>query len=307
MSNQLPPEIAARIAHWLAAHGAATRGGAEALSAAYKQGAASTAISLAAYLTTRLPATYAAVHAVLGQVCRILPGFAPRSLLDVGAGPGTASFAARHHWPQAKTILVEQDARFAALAQELVPEAQVLRQSLLQCDAKADAVIAAYVFAELTEAQAPAAALHLWQATQQLLVIIEPGTPQGFARLRAARLALLQQGAAPIGPCTHAKACPMAGQDWCHFKTRLARSRAHMQAKAAVVPFEDESYAWLALARQPAALPKGRIIAPPVVNKVAATFRLCTAEGVAHSAIASRNKAAYKQAKKLIWGDGFDF
>src|SRR5690348_4611718 len=52
-----------------------------------------------AYCATRLPATYAAVHASLDAVAQARPDFAPRALLDVGAGPGTALWAASAVFP----------------------------------------------------------------------------------------------------------------------------------------------------------------------------------------------------------------
>src|SRR5262245_30651775 len=52
-----------------------------------------------AYLATRLPATYAAIHASLAALAKIRPGFQPQSLLDVGAGPGTALWAVAERWP----------------------------------------------------------------------------------------------------------------------------------------------------------------------------------------------------------------
>jgi ribosomal protein RSM22 (predicted rRNA methylase) len=47
-----------------------------------------------AYLATRLPATYAAIRASLAAVAEMRPGFAPATLLDIGAGPGSALWAA---------------------------------------------------------------------------------------------------------------------------------------------------------------------------------------------------------------------
>ena len=52
-----------------------------------------------AYLTTRLPATYAAIRAALAMVTERLPDLRPDRQLDLGAGPGTAFWAARDCWP----------------------------------------------------------------------------------------------------------------------------------------------------------------------------------------------------------------
>ena len=136
-----------------------------------------------------------------------------------------------------------------------------------------------------------------------MLVLIEPGTPAGFARIRAARNALLGQGAVPVAPCPHAAACPMSGTDWCHFSVRLARSRAHMHAKGASVPFEDEKFAYLVLSREGAPSGGGRVLAPPLEQKPGITFRLCTAAGLEQRQIARRDHAAYKAHRKTAWGD----
>ena len=59
-----------------------------------------------AYLAARLPATYAALRAALGAVATLRPEFAPRSLLDFGAGPGTALWAVRDGWSSLDSALL---------------------------------------------------------------------------------------------------------------------------------------------------------------------------------------------------------
>ncbi|HJW40166.1 MAG TPA: small ribosomal subunit Rsm22 family protein, partial [Rhizomicrobium sp.] len=84
-----------------------------------------------AYLVARLPATYAVAAAVLDQVRRAVPDFAPGSLLDAGAGPGTATWAARETWPAlTHATLIDSNARFLDLAKKLVPGAAFLSGSL---------------------------------------------------------------------------------------------------------------------------------------------------------------------------------
>ena len=50
---------------------------------------------VAAYAAARMPGCYAAVARVLDELRLRLPDFTPRSMLDFGAGPGTAIWAAR--------------------------------------------------------------------------------------------------------------------------------------------------------------------------------------------------------------------
>jgi ribosomal protein RSM22 (predicted rRNA methylase) len=313
--SERPGAIDATIASWLQnRQNGGLREQAEKLTEAYRHGRSSAHIDLAAYLTARMPATYAAVRRVLSQVAAIAEGFNPNSVLDVGAGPGTASWAAMAQWPAIQQLtMIEADARFVALAEELAQQSEIAslqhakinKAKLGETSTKAELVIAAYVFAELEERAAGEAALKLWKQTEDVLVIIEPGTPRGFARIRNARAALLAEGAHVLGPCTHTNQCPMTGKDWCHFIQRLARSREHMHAKAAHVPFEDEPFSWIAVSRIKYDLVAARIVAPPETTKIGTTFKLCSAEGLTTPLIASRDKANYKQVKKLEWGDGF--
>src|SRR6202171_6422007 len=64
----------------------------------YRDGGGSGAITseadALAYALVRMPATYAAATASLNALREITPHFAPASLLDVGAGPGTAAWVA---------------------------------------------------------------------------------------------------------------------------------------------------------------------------------------------------------------------
>ena len=302
------------VARWLNAHGEGSRRqGSAALSATYRAGGSSKGIDLAAYLVARLPATHAAVSRVLGEAAAARPDFSPRSVLDAGSGPGTAAWAAVEAWPGlARVTFLDNAPDFLKLAMALAAEGphplagaagiagtiQALPQGL-----EADVVVAAYALAELSAAEVPQAAAKLWAASAHMLVLVEPGTPQGFARIRAARHALLGQGAVPVAPCTHAEACPMAGDDWCHFSVRLARSRAHMHAKGASVPFEDERFSYLVLARQGEPSGRARILAPPQHGKPGSTFRLCHSGAIETRHVARREGAAYKLARKCDWGD----
>jgi ribosomal protein RSM22 (predicted rRNA methylase) len=311
--SERPGSLDGAIAAWLHKQpGADLRENAEKLTEAYRHGRSSTHINLAAYLTARMPATYAALRRVLDEVTSIATSLNPNSVLDVGAGPGTASWAALACWPNLSQITqVEADPRFSLLAYELaqgsgmiaLQNAKFTKARMAEDATRAELVIAAYVFAELEERAAGEAALKLWRQTEAVLVVIEPGTPRGFARIRNARAALVDAGAHIVGPCTHANTCPMTGKDWCHFTQRLARSREHMHAKAASVPFEDEPFSWIAVSREKHDSAQARIIAPPIKTKIGVTLKLCSAAGITDQQIASRDKAAYKLAKKREWGD----
>jgi ribosomal protein RSM22 (predicted rRNA methylase) len=138
-----------------------------------------------------------------------------------------------------------------------------------------------------------------------LLVLVEPGTPAGFARILAARSVLVSEGANLLAPCPHARDCPLAAPDWCHFSVRLPRSRDHRFAKGADAPFEDEKFAYLIAARPQvaAAARSPRVLAPPRAGKPGIRLKLCGPEGLEARFVGRRDKAAHAQARRLGWGD----
>jgi ribosomal protein RSM22 (predicted rRNA methylase) len=169
---------------------------------------------------------------------------------------------------------------------------------------RADLVACSYALAEIAPDRQAAVVADLWAACDGLLALVEPGTPAGFARLRKAREALIFAGAQILAPCPHEAACPMVGEDWCHFAVRLPRSRDHRLAKGAEVPYEDEPYAYLLAARPGIGSPaSARVLALPRSNKPGIDLKLCTPQGVEARFVGRRDKAGYAAARRLGWGD----
>lgn len=309
----LPQDLQAQVSRVLGARPGSVAAGAAALTETYRHGGTSRGIDLTAYLAARLPATYAATSTVLGEVRRLLPGFSPASVLDAGSGPGTASWAAVEQWDSiGKITFLDDNAAFLALAADLASGAEHpalkgasrLQQSLTSAAAlpQADLVIAAYALAEIPQAAQANAVQQLW-ASAAALVLVEPGTPAGAARLLAAREVLKAAGAHLAGPCPHEEACPLRAPGWCHFSVRLPRARAHLHAKQARVPFEDEKFAWLAVTRHAIDRPSARVIGHPRESKAEIALPLCTAQGLEQRRIPRRERAAYAAARRLDWGD----
>jgi ribosomal protein RSM22 (predicted rRNA methylase) len=48
------------------------------------------------------------------------------------------------------------------------------------------------------------------------------------------------------------------------------------------------------------------VLRRPEENKFSVTLSLCTPHGLEKRVVASRDKAAFKQARKAGWGDAFD-
>src|SRR6266566_8040372 len=94
------------------------------ISQTYRDGGGSSAIrsetDALAYALARMPATYAAISASLNALREIRPDFAPTSLLDVGAGPGTATWAAAEAFPSLTNFsLLDANSALRALALDL--------------------------------------------------------------------------------------------------------------------------------------------------------------------------------------------
>lgn len=265
-----------------------------------------------AYLAVRLPATYAAVRASFAAIKQARPDFAPQTALDIGAGPGTALWAAADCWPAlADAVLIEARPEFRACGEALARAALLPHITWRVADVATDAidvtprdlVTLAYALNELAPEVRHAVVQRLWQATADTLVIVEPGTPAGWQRIVAARAQLIEAGAYLLAPCPHAHACPLAPPDWCHFAERVARSRLHRLAKEAELPWEDEKFSYVAVSRRPAAATAARVIARPRKGSGRVTFKLCRPDGSASEHLFSRRDGPlFKRAWRSDWG-----
>jgi len=314
----LPAELRAALALRLQGFSRTDAAGrAASISRTYRDGGGSTAIrtenDALAYALARMPATYAAVTASLNALCVIAPHFAPKSLLDVGAGPGTATWAAAEAYSSLRAFtLLDANSALRALALDLAGTSARLRDvSYRQGEARAaladaepaDLVVASYMIGEIGDAERKALADLMWAKTRDTLLIVEPGTPAGFGRIIALREQLIASGAHVAAPCPHDGKCPIAAPDWCHFTQRLPRLRAHKQIKEAELPFEDEKFSYVALTRAPVSQHPARVLAQPVVSKVEVTAKLCTASGLVIAKLPRRAKADYARARRWRWGD----
>ena len=286
-------------------------------SAQYRAGAASQITApadVAAYLTARLPATFAAVSAALNHVRERAPEFHPASMLDFGAGPGTASWAAVDTWPCIESVhMKDRSERFLAAAKFLADhsehlglrQAKIENVSPIDENGDYDLVVAAYVISELSESDVTDVTARLWSRCRGILAIVEPGTPSGYQRMLRSRQALIERNAVIAAPCATNQSCPLASPDWCHFAVRLPRSRDHMRAKGANVPYEDEKYSYVAAARESVSLLRAssRIIAPVNSTKAGLRYHLCTGHGISDKEILRRNRTEYRLHIRKKWGD----
>ncbi len=281
------------------------------LTAAYREGGAvrpaRTREDVLAYTAQRAPATYAAAVAVLSRLRDQRPGWSPRTLLDAGAGPGTAAWAARAVWPGLERIvLVEAEPEMIALGRQLgLPDAEWIRGELDQASGDFDLVLCGYALNELPGERLGPVTRALWDRAADTLVVLEPGTPAGYERVLAVRAAALAAGGFTLAPCPHDDSCPLAAPDWCHFSARLQRGEAHRAVKAVSRGFEDEKYSYVALAREPAPRPPARIIRQPQIRPGHVLLQLSARDGIRQETVAKSRRESYREARKAAWGDGW--
>ena len=253
-------------------------------------------------------------------------------MLDLGAGTGALAWAAAECIPQLdKMTLMESDARMIALGKTLAvaaPHAAIRDAEWVEADmaggqfAPHDLVALSYSLGELPADAASRVLEQAWNAARWMLIIIEPGTPAGFARIRDWRTQLIASGGNMLAPCPHQRDCPIAGpmpetkiesktetktgpetgKDWCHFAQRVERTALHRRLKGGQLGHEDEKFSYIAFSKVPVTLPEARIIRHPHVAPGVIKLSLCAEDGLRGAVITKRDRAAFRRARHTYWG-----
>jgi SAM-dependent methyltransferase len=144
--------------------------------------------------------------------------------VDFGCGPGVASLRVLAAWPSQFTHLTLVDRSHAALefarhrVRERFPQVQVETTTALP-DLANKAFLSSHVFSELPPASHPDLVRALQRADDILWV--ESATHHNARAFHSTIREALRDTLAPVAPCPHACACPLAepyrAADWCHF------------------------------------------------------------------------------------------
>jgi len=260
-----------------------------------------------AYVISRMPATYCAVYTAVSQCLRNYTQDI-NSVLDVGAGTGAATWAVTNLINPQQITCLEREKEMRQIGKQLMEghintnwkEFDLIQDEIQE---KSDLVITSYVINELTEADREKAITKMWEATNGILVIIEPGTPEGFAHILQARKMLLEQGANIVAPCTHNCECPINKEDWCSFYARVARTKLQKQAKKGELGYEDEKFSYIAFSKLPVNRKQAVILRHPQINSGYVKVKLCTQNGIEEKTYTKKDKELYKRVKKLGAGD----
>ncbi|MFJ4698397.1 small ribosomal subunit Rsm22 family protein [Streptomyces sp. NPDC088768] len=276
---------------------------------------------VAAYAAYRMPATFEAMRAALGALAAARPGWTPAGHLDIGGGTGAAVWAAGATWDGERPVTVVDWARpaldFGAELAAAAPWPAVRGARWTQgrigtgTAPTAPLVTVSYVLGELTEADRAAVVDTALAATGDdpgaAIVVTEPGTPEGYARVLAARDRLLAAGLHVAAPCPHDGRCPIEpGRDWCHFSARVARSSLHRQVKGGSLPYEDEKFAYVAATRAAPERVPTRILRRPQIRKGQVLLDLCEPdETLRRATVTKRQGSLYRAARDIDWGDAW--
>ncbi|GAA3862785.1 small ribosomal subunit Rsm22 family protein [Streptomyces sedi] len=272
-----------------------------------------------AYAAYRMPATFEAVSAALAAFAARLPDWTPASHLDLGGGTGAATWAATRVWPTERpTLVLDRAGPALDLGRELagapaapaaVRAAEWRRHAIGAELPTAELVTVSYVLGELPEAQREATVAAV-AAAGRAVVLVEPGTPDGYLRVRAARDQLLAAGLTVLAPCPHGASCPLTvGEDWCHFGTRVNRSALHRRVKGGELPYEDEKFSYVVAFSDPPAVGGGepRVIRRPRQRKGQVLLDLCLPDGTTEARTVTKRHGAgaYRLARDTAWGDPY--
>src|SRR5215813_12455975 len=180
---------------------------------------------LGAYLLFYWPVSYAQARAVLGELPR-----RPRSVLDLGSGPGPVAFAAMDAGASEVTA-ADRSAAALGLARALAAEAEEPLATRAWTDGAAlpegrfDVITLGHVLNELGRGAGaiPDRAALLQRAAAQLrpggsIVVLEPALRETSRELLAVRDQLVSRGFAIRAPCLWRGGCPALhkASDWCH-------------------------------------------------------------------------------------------
>lgn len=275
------------------------------------------------YAAARMPATYGAVYTALKNTVELYNENI-KTVLDVGAGTGAGSWAANNFFELEKINCLEREDSmlkygkyFMEKSEDLVLNTAIWEKfDLINSDISqietnsADLVICSYVINELDEKDRKTALNKLWNMTNKILLIIEPGTPEGFKHINSIRENLTELGGKVIAPCPNINKCPMPYNDWCHSTCRVARTKIHKILKNGDVPYEDEKFSYIAFCKNENCKFKkdsiARVLRHPKIESGKITLQLCTSDGIVEKVITKKQKELFKIARKCNCGDGIE-
>ena len=265
------------------------------------------------YSVIRYPATFKAFSSALsysishyiGDINNI------KTALDIGAGSGAASLETLLNLNLESITLLEKEQTMIDIGEYLFKsinldnKVKYTKSDITKdkYDIRADLVYSSYVLNELDKSNIYLVLDKMWECTNKILLIVEPGTPKGFEIIKIVREYLLSKGGYILAPCPHMDKCPMTSNDWCHFSTRVSRSKLHKELKSGDAPYEDEKFTYIAFSKSPCSRCNNRILRHPQISSGYITLEVCSKDGLKQIKVTKKDKESFKAARKADAGD----
>lgn len=268
-----------------------------------------------AYIASRLPSTYGVFTDILEKINTFTENKNYKSLLDIGSGPGTVMYAIAEYLHDIEKItLLERDKDLIKKGKTIsansdyqsVKNAEWISADIQEIEKinNHDIVTISYVLNELEKSLQEKIIKQLWNKSNDLIIIVEPGTPIGYSNILLAREILITLGGKVLAPCIGKYKCPIKDNDWCHFSKRIERSKYHRLLKDGTESFEDEKFSYLVVSKSEKTQENySRIVRHPQILKGHTELTLCNEKGLENITISKKDGELYKKAKKAKWGD----
>ena len=264
-----------------------------------------------AYAISRMPATYGAVYNSLKYTLELYDNNI-KNMADIGAGTGTASIAANELLNLERTLCFEREEAMRKVGKKIFDNYGDLgiKAEWKQYDVnddeikeRFDLVIASYMINELKEENIDKITEKLWKATDKVLLIVEPGTMQGYRNIMKAKEKIIALGGNIIAPCM-SKECKLQKNDWCNFTSRVQRTKIHKELKGGKVPYEDEKYIYISASKDKFQKgDKDRILRHPMIYSGYVKLKVCNEEEIKEITVSKKDKEKFKIARKADAGD----
>lgn len=277
-----------------------------------------------AYLSLRFPATYAQLFAAFTQIQERVPSWQPKTVLDIGCGPGTGIWAAKEVWPDIQSAVgIDRDTNFLSLAEEIHYEAKVdlavkwVHQTIdnwtrMPEPTRYDLIIVGSVVNELTKNAKEDFLDALTKQCSGIVVVLEPGTPRGFGIIQSVA-AYVSAKSKLIAPYVGGAFIP-SEDFWIHFPQRFLRPdfqrrvRQHMRNSPMMASdWEEAKFSYVAWGD--VAVEKqfwGQTVGDVQKYHGYLIIPVLTEKGIVKARIMKRQKALYASAKHMRWGESIE-
>ncbi len=269
-----------------------------------------TEIETLAYSIMRMPATYGAVYTALKNTLERIDSNI-QSVLDIGAGTGAATWAISDllepndiRCLEREPVMLEQGKAFMKQNPNLRDVsweyADIVKDNL---DVRADLVVTSYMLNEIRPEERNNVIHKLIESSNQIILIVEPGTPEGFKNIKEVQKIAIENGLHIVAPCTFQGICPLPDDDWCHSIVRMERTKLHKLLKDAELSYEDEKFSYIVISKEKCDNSGIRILRHPIIEKGKITLKVCHNGNIEKMVVTKKDKELFKNVKKKKCGD----